>query len=387
MKIVIGKMKQFIHRIGLYGLFFIFIVVVFSGISAKNVFKFWIEDEADYNEWSVELGKKGENDFVNHFCGKKEFVNFNGFVRNMLGQREMNGVIKLNNGYLCTTYEYESDEVLKEKVDNLYGLKRYLEEQNIPILFASAPYTVSKFDPQLPIGVEDYGNDNLDRFIRMAEDAGIETMDFREIMHEEGIDQYEMMYRTDHHWTTQAGFYAAEKISEWIEQKTAARVDEEVFDLDNYTLTSYEEWHLGSRGQRTGKYFAGIDDFMLITPDFDTSLICEGREGSFEELVINIEPLQNREYTSRYTYDHVLENALKKYENPNALNDTKVLVVTDSFGSAVLPYLLLSYSEVCTRYRSPVTRTYIEEYDPDVVIVLRYPDYVMKSGFNFWEDR
>ena len=98
MKIVIGKMKQFIHRIGLYGLFFIFIVVVFSGISAKNVFKFWIEDEADYNEWSVELGKKGENDFVNHFCGKKEFVNFNGFVRNMLGQREMNGVIKLNNG-------------------------------------------------------------------------------------------------------------------------------------------------------------------------------------------------------------------------------------------------------------------------------------------------
>ena len=102
---------------------------------------------------------------------------------------------------------------------------------------------------------------------------------------------------------------------------------------------------------------------------------------------INRDALQNKEYTSRYTYDHVLENALKKYENSNALNDTRVLVVTDSFGSAVLPYLLLSYREVYTRYRLPVTRTYIEEYDPDVVIVLRYPDYVMKSGFNFWEDR
>ena len=30
MKIVIGKIKQFIHRIGLYGLFFLFIVVVFQ---------------------------------------------------------------------------------------------------------------------------------------------------------------------------------------------------------------------------------------------------------------------------------------------------------------------------------------------------------------------
>ena len=55
----------------------------------------------------------------------------------------------------------------------------YLEEQNIPMLFASAPYTVSKFDSQLPEGVEDYGNDNLDRFIKiLRQDAGIETMDF-----------------------------------------------------------------------------------------------------------------------------------------------------------------------------------------------------------------
>ena len=27
----------------------------------------------------------------------------------------MNDVVKLNNGYLCTIYEYETDEVLKRK--------------------------------------------------------------------------------------------------------------------------------------------------------------------------------------------------------------------------------------------------------------------------------
>ena len=57
----------------------------------------------------------------------------------------MNDVVKLNNGYLSMIYEYETDEVLKEKADNLYDLKMYLEEQNIPMLFASATFTVGNF--------------------------------------------------------------------------------------------------------------------------------------------------------------------------------------------------------------------------------------------------
>ena len=33
---------------------------------------------------------------------------------------------------------------------------------------------------------------------------GIETMDLRFLMHEDGID---LFYRTDYHYTTEAGFY------------------------------------------------------------------------------------------------------------------------------------------------------------------------------------
>lgn len=36
---------------------------------------------------------------------------------------------------------------------------------------------------------------------------GIETMDLRFLMHGDGIDPYNMFYRTDYHYTTEAGFY------------------------------------------------------------------------------------------------------------------------------------------------------------------------------------
>ena len=48
-----------------------------------------------------------------------------------------------------------------------------------------------------------------------------------------------------------------------------------------------------------------------------------------QELVYNRKPLQNKEYTSRYTYDYVLDAALGNYRNLDCKNDLKILIVTD----------------------------------------------------------
>ena len=220
--------------------------------------------------------------------------------------------------------------------------------------------------------------------MEMVSEYGIEKLDFREEMYADGINQYDMMYRTDHHWTTEAGFYAYTKLSKWIQDKTNCEIDARVMELSNYTQTTYRKWHLGSRGQRTGIYYAGIDDFVLITPDFETLLSNGTVEGTFNDLVINYAPLENREYTSRYTYDYVLGNALGNYKNYMAENDVKVLIVTDSFGKAVNPYMILSYGEVqwCSTMQG-VTQAYLDEYDPDVVIVMYYANAVCEDNVFF----
>lgn len=372
----------------LYILVFFVVVMLLGWASFVNLVNFYINDEVDYNEWTVELGNKFETDINTNFYNKFEFINLNGAVRKLLGQQEMNGVVKLNNGYLSTTYSYCNDEKLEEYANKVIDLNEYLKSKDIALLYAQTPYTVSKYDNQLPAGVTDYGNDNVDRFLNFLYQANVDVIDFREEMYKDGIDQYDMMYRTDHHWTTEAGLYACSKVEDYLTAKLNCEVDERISDINNYSVVNYEKWHLGSNGQRTGIYYAGIDDFHLLMPKFETKIQGNGMEGTMEELIYNLSPLENKEYTSRYTYDYVLGNALGNYKNLDCKNDKKILIVTDSFGKCFNPYLIMGFGEVLTisNYESQrLSKEFIDECSPDAVILLYYPGMVGKSssGFNF----
>lgn len=325
------------------------------------------------NEWTVELGSKLETDIATTFFGKTSFVNYNGALNRLLGHREMNGVVKLNNGYLFSPWDYEEEEKLQNNADKVIELKEYLDERGIELLYVIPPYASSKYDPQLPAGVSDYGNDTLDRFSAMLQEGGVELVDIRETMRDDGINAYDMMYRTDHHWTSRAGFYAYTKINAILMQKLDCEVDEQVMDFSNYSVTTYPRWHMGSFGQRTGAYFAGIDDFELIEPMFDTYISNGTESGSYGEIVINKEALNNRDQTSRYTYDNVLGRSIGHFVNTQALNDKKLLVMTDSFGKAVNPFLILSYNEVCS------LNPEIGDYRPDAVIIMYYLSNVIND--------
>lgn len=350
---------------------FLLVTVVLGTASFSKLVHFYMYDEVDYNEWSPDLGRKFETDIATTFYRKFGFVNMNGAVRNILGQKEMNGIVKLNNGYLLTCCPYVSDEILQNNADSLIRLKKYLDEKDIPLIYAITPYTSDKYDPQLPDGIQDYGNDNLDRFAQMLRKGNIDLLDFREIMHEDGFTSYDMIYRTDHHWNTEAGFYAYRKLNERLETLLDCRTDPQIKEFSNYTVKNYEDWHLGSRGQRTGKYFAGSDDFHLITPNFETAITHDGMEGTYESLIVNMSALESKNYKDRYTYDTTLGNANSDYTNQLSFNNKKLLVLSDSFGKAINPFLILSYAEF--RYLNVgLTAEYIEEYQPDAVILFYY---------------
>lgn len=368
---------------------FLVIIIGLGFLSYRKLTKFYINQEKDYNEWTPDLGSKFETDIASTFFNKFGFVNLNGAVCNALNQPCMNGVVKLNNGYLLTTLPYSSDEVLRTYADSTIRFDEYLKNRGTVLVYANTPYTSSKYDPQLPIGINDYGNDNCDRFLQMLKDAGVDTIDFRETMHDDGIDQYSMMYKTDHHWTTKAGLYAYGILEDYIVDKTGCDVDERISDIQNYTVTTYKKWHLGSRGQRTGIYYAGIDDFDLIIPNFDTSIQNDaGTVGNMQDVMINMEPLANKDYTSRYTYDFVLGGSIGHFTNLDCKNDIKLLIITDSFVKAVAPYLAMGFAQIDCVYDadvSGVTPEFIESMDPDVVIMMYYPEFLQegKQPFSF----
>lgn len=383
------KTRKFLLRLGLYGILFVLILFVLGIVSGFRAMKYWInDDEVNPNEWTLDMGSKAEVDYISMFWGKNNFLNLNGLMKKVMGQQEMNEVVRLNNGYLAKMYDYISDEELEPGAVSLGNLNRYLNTTGAVFLVAVAPDTVSKYDPQLPAGMVDYVNDNLDRMVNMIREQGVEVLDFREEIYEDGIDQYTLMYKTDHHWNTRAGFYAYGKLADWIEEKTGVRVDEKIRDIDNYSITTYKEWHLGSRGQRTGSLYAGIDDFDLILPEFDTLLTNGEETGTFEELLISYAALEEKDLSFRYTYDVTLEAVWGNYVNLLADNDLKVLVIGDSFTRAVWQYMDISYKEnrfVHYQFLGMLNEEYVTEYDPDVVILLYYPENILgKSSLEFY---
>jgi hypothetical protein len=148
-----------------------------------------------------------------------------------------------------------------------------------------------------------------------------------------------------------------------------------------------------------GTYFTeeGADDFELITPKFETDLIEEQpfknsiRTGSFEETVLYMDNLEKDYYgkNSYVTYSGG-DYRLQIIKNNKNLEGKKILLIRDSFGCVVSPFLSLQTSElhVCDvrNFESFVgekvnMEEYIQQIQPDYVLVL-YTGTDLSSGRN-----
>lgn len=344
-------------------------VLLLSALSLCKLGDYYLNDAIDYNEWTPELGSRFETNIASTFFGKFDFVTFNGGVRRLLGQREMNGVVKLNNGMLTTPRDDIAAETVCGNAAEVIRLSSWLAKQGTPLLFVIPPCSVDPADPQLPAGVSDTSNASLDLMAQQLQAAGVATLDLRQTLHEDGIDPYSLMFRTDHHWTMRGGFYAFGKITGWMQQTLGCDVDPRVLDLDSYISEVFPAWHLGSYGQRVGYWFAGADDFELLRPNYRTSMSRNGVNGLFETFTFDYTPLKERNLTSRSTYDIVLAPTKGNFGNSWTYNDVKLLFLSDSFGRAVAPFLNLTFAEVHNE-EDLTDDGYLPEYEPDTVVLL-----------------
>lgn len=341
------------------------------------------------NEWTAEAGNKFETDLAANFFRKFDFVNLNGAVRKLLGQREMNGVFKLDNGYLTVPLAECPEDRLRLFADRTAAFQSYLRKRGTDLVYVSPPYVSDLYDPQLPAGTEDFSNANIDRLLALFAEKGIDTIDVRAAMHSDGVSHYDMVYRTDHHWTTEAGFYTGGLLERYIAEKTGCETDPRIFDISNYTVTKYENIFLGTRGKRTGRFFAGTDDYVLIEPDFETRIRnSDGVTGSIADFFIDMEPLAKADYENGYVYDAVPRWGAYagNYVNLLSRNDVKVLMISDSYAKAVNPFLIMGFGEMNCWLNgnvSYITPEMVEDYDPDVVIMMYYPDYINAGSGSF----
>ena len=295
------------------------------------------------------------------------------------------------------------EETIESNGTNANRLKIFLDQREIPLLYVSSPVKNTPGRTELPVNVYDYSNQNSDNMLSELQERGIDTIDLRENMLEDGLKSEDLFFKTDHHWTANAGIWSADIIM----QKLATmypehfKYDASLFDKDNYNIEVLENFFLGRQGERVGQYFGGRDDYPIYSPKFDTNFsvlrynrdgTTEGvKTGTFDEAVVCPEYLTNitnGHSTDAYSYYTGADLPIVQITNNDPDATGRILIVKDSFARMTVPFLATGVKEICMidmRYYKGNLYDYIESYSPDLVMLHYNSDYYSSdsSAFNF----
>jgi hypothetical protein len=346
-------------------------------------------------ELAVDSVEQSVNEKIRY---RENFIELHGLTQKIMAK---DVIYDYNYGSIYkTNYGQITSTVNRAEVDaDLNGMRQLKAEldaldEDTALLYIQAPFKLPEHEQQLPVHVREYANDNANRFLVGLEEAGIDAYDLRPEFFSSGMTQNQLFYDTDHHWTIEAALYSTGLIAERLTQDYGFEIDPSLLDPKRYEFKIYEDFFLGAMGRRVGKLYSGVDDFTVITPNFETFYTVTEKdaepavvlEGSFEEAVIVQSyldlkaPVDTNRYAA-YHGDHaelILTNHL--------VDQGRILMIKDSFGLPVYSFLSLGVHEIraldVRLYKGTISE-YVKIYQPDVVIVLYNPNSLASSMFEF----
>lgn len=332
--------------------------------------------------------------YVDSMKDKNAFIKIKGATSKTIGMKgaySENGIYLANNNYIVscgynqTTTDYEIEQVSR--------LKQYLDEKGIKLLYVNAPikYLDDSFTEE-NFGIESYSNQNADLFLSRLDEIGVEYIDLRDELVKDGMNSWDMFYRTDHHWNNKSGFWAATKIVDVLNKDYGYNIDKGIYDYNNYEFTEYNNFWLGEQGKKVSENYIGLDDYTLIKPKYDTSFTYKNdfsgvtKEGKFDVL-IDYDRLYSEDDVENipslhYTY---LQNGYhaSKLINNN-INEGKILLVGDSYSYNVIPFLGFGVSDIrgiLLRDSNLSVQDWVDRCDIDTVIIV-YAQFMIGAHDN-----
>ena len=290
-----------------------------------------------------------ESNFSNNLSYKEDLVNLNGAISKKLKMKALYsdiGIYVSQDNYIISPGAQTSTDYEYEQITSLY---QFLKQNGINLLYVNQPvkyiddsYLLTEF------GLKSYSNQNADVFLKRIDEAGIPYLDLRENIKAENINTPDLFYRTDHHWTTRAGFWATRHIVESMNDKLGYNIDTGLYDLSNYEVREWKNCWLGEQGKKISQSYIGLDDYTAIKPTFLTSYTfptADGNtiNGTFDTFINeNVYNLENDVYANpswHYSY------SAKSCTNNN-VQYGKVLLLDDSYAMVTEPFLSLGVNHI-----------------------------------------
>lgn len=352
------------------------------GFNAKIIAKStWQSLKEDWN-----AGNNIESSVAENFFEKEKYIDLYGLTERLLGR---NYIRDVNPSNVVVKDNHDNLQFINFPVDNTKSLEviselnKVLKQKGTPLLYVQTPLKIIEDFTELPDSVVDYSKVNTDTFLDGLDKANVDYLDLRENMLVDQLDLSTLFYKTDHHWTTQTAFWAVDQVVEELAERYGMLLDigDRYTNLENYNLTTYPDFFLGSQGRRVGRFYAGLDDYTLITPKFTTNYevtinksdSTRITEGSFKEAILDQSLLDEEEgvYTNRYASYFGADYPEVIIKNKNQIG-YKVLIIKDSFALPFSAFMSTMFEETrmldLRYYDADHLESYIEEYESDIVL-------------------
>ena len=185
-------------------------------------------------------------------------------------------------------------------------------------------------------GINSCDQSEVAKYIYDSLNTGAKTVDlYTQLrMHR---DEY-VYFRTDHHWTALGAYYAYEKFCETAGYKPIT--------LDKYKKVSYGDFLGSFYGDTNNSAMRkNPDELIAYLPPYKSSLTFTNPEGkSFNwDLVHDV---SNYPISQKYNSFAVSDNPFTVIENLSKEKGKTCLVIKESFGNAMIPFLVGKYKKV-----------------------------------------
>jgi len=314
----------------------------------------------------------------------------------LTGRHHFNGVTFLTDGRFMLD-NLEPHFFLYERADGIIALGNYLNRRDIPFLYVRLPNKLED-NSVLPIAFSD--NQSIEYGYRLAgliSDAGINTLDLRTEMMNEGMDFATAFFRMDHHWTAETALWASETMITHLNNTHGFGVNTDVWNIDNFGRVTFENAFNGEEAVAVHAYHL-FEDITAIYPHYQTDLALAtlyGRIVSYGDFVDTFVPRLRDEYVEHFGFADMVVPIYPFVSITNSLadNNKRVLIIADSNGLLQTPLLSLGFANTDLIYLiNEVTPNWLwyvlDLYDYDFVI-MAVSDVVVahESVEHFFQDR
>ena len=300
-------------------------------------------------------------------------------------------------------YINEEDQILQGSTaqidptaiaDHLAMLQDTCKAQNKKFLYVLCPGKPWDDEEFRKYGIQCYRNENADVLLTNLGERNVPYLDLRPAFKElSGDNRYQWFYRSDHHWTADAGSEAARRIISELNVRCQCGLNEQAVQKESMTRSVLQEEWIGEMGIKILGPWSMRDRLVVWEPKspghfhLTDGVYNKEKDGGFE-VFFHKELLKNNLATggarSLYYYYMGGNDTLVRIDNMDQ-ETGNLLIIKDSYSNVVVPYLALASAHVTIwdMRDDQEVLSYIREHpEIETVVVMYTTSFSVKGDAN-----